>query len=401
MKSPIFNPGEQFRFGHRRMVPRVCIVDGKPHIRTFLAEVVEDLGFLTHQCGLATELTAALKRIELDVVVLGLLAPESDVTRVLHTLALERYQGKVMLFGGRASTALLALHDLAERIGLAMLPPLLTPFRDSDLQENLSDFLPIPPSPSVPIDVEEALRNKWLELWYEPKVDLQRMSLHAAEAQVRVRHPTWGVVPPDSYIPGVSDPRLLGLAEFVVAHAMKDWNVFIGRQPDIGLAMPLPISALEDRAFIDRMSLQMSDRATVAGLTVEINSVEASRDPALVRTAARQLKAYNVGISIDDVMAEASWVDIGDFPIAELQVDPSFIRGCAGDRHKRAVCGMVLNIAERIGAKTTAKGLDSSADFRAVCDMGFDLGQGALFAKPVNAGKFARTVLRGQPAPAR
>ena len=380
------------------MAPRVCVVDSKPHIRTFLTETLEDLGFLARECGRASEVNAELKKGELDLVVLGLLVPESDVTRVLHVLALSGYHGKVMLFGGRASTALLALHDLGERLGLAMLPPLLTPFRDSDLQDNLSVFLPVPASPNLPIDVEEALGNKWLELWYQPKIDLHRMSLRAAEAQVRMRHPAWGIVAPDSFIQSDSDPLFRELSEFVIGRAIADWIYFVQRRPPIELVIPLPICIFEDSEFVDRLCLRLPDHAASAKLTIEISSMDVSRDTELVRKAARRLQAYNVAISIDDVMAEASWVDVSDFPIAELQVDQNFISGCASDRQKRAACGKVLNIAERLGARTTAKGLDASADFRAVCDMGFDLGQGALFAKPMDAHKFARTVLRGQPA---
>jgi EAL domain-containing protein (putative c-di-GMP-specific phosphodiesterase class I) len=386
------------QFGHRRMAPRVCIVDHKPHIRTFLAEALEDLGFLARQCGRASEVNAELKKGELDLIVLGLLAPESDVTSVLHVSALSGYRGKVMLFGGRASPALLGLHDLGERLGLAMLPPLLTPFRDSELQDNLSAFLPVPPSPSLPIDVEEALANEWLELWYEPKIDLRRMSLRAAHAQVRMRHPAWGVVAPASFIPTDHDPKFRALSEFVVERAMADWVWFARRRTAVELVIPLPMSFFEDLAFVDRLCHRLPGQAAAAKLTVEISSIDVGRDTELVARAARRLAACNVAISIDDVMAETSWVDVGDFPIAELQVDRSFIAGCAGDRQKRAACAKVLKIAERLGARTTAKGLDAPADFRAVCDMGFDFGQGILFGKPMDAQKFARTALRGQPA---
>ena len=380
------------------MAPHVCVVDHKPHIRTFLTETLEDLGFLAHQCGRASEVNAALRDVELDLIVLGLLFPESDVTRVLHVLARSGYRGKVMLFGARASSALLALHELGEQLGLAMLPPLRTPFRDSDLQDNLSAFLPIPPSPSLPIDVDEALRNNWLELWYQPKIDLHRMSLRAAEAQVCMRHPAWGIVVADSFIQTDSDPQFRALSEFVVGRAMTDWMHFVQRRAAVEMVIPLPVSVFEDEEFVDRLCWRLPDHAAFARLTVEINSVDVSRDTELVKRAARQLQACNVVIAIDDIMGEVSWLDVSDFPIAELQVAPSFVSGCATDRQKRAACGKVLDIAERRSALATAKGLDATADFRAVCDMGFDLGQGALFGKPMEAHKFARTVLRGQPA---
>lgn len=380
------------------MVPRACVVDSKPHIRTFLADALEDHGFITGQCARAQDVTAILSEAPPDLFVLGLLTPESDVTKVLSMLASQHYAGKIMLFGGRASMALLALHDFGEGIGLAMLPPLRTPFRDSDLLENISSFLPIASSPQIPIDIDEALRCDWLELWYQPKIDLQQMSLRGVETLTRVRHPTWGIIPPSCFLPAANDPRMRGLSEFVLRRSMADWTAFVARRPSIAMDIHLPLSILEDPEFIDRMCLELPDHAALGGLTVEISSVDLSREPELVRKAATQLRTYNVGISIDDVMAEVSWVDIANFPIAELQVGHTFIEGCAGDRDKRAVCGVIHGIAARLGARTTAKGIETTEDFQAVCDMGFDFGQGTLFAKPMEADKFKRTMLRSRAA---
>jgi EAL domain-containing protein (putative c-di-GMP-specific phosphodiesterase class I) len=394
VENPFFSSRQMLQFGHRRMAPRVCVVDTKPHIRTFLSEVLEDLGFVVSQCDRASTVVTALRSTVPDLIVLGLLAPESDVTKVLRSLASEGYSGKVMLFGGRASPVLLALHDLGENLRLAMLPPLRTPFRDSDLQDSLSIFLPIPESPSLPVDVDESLRNGWLDLWYQPKIDLKQMSVSTAEAVVRVRHPAWGVVPPAAFIPSDEDPSLQGLSDFVVGRAISDWTHFVKGKALVELAVPLPLSALVEPDFVDKLFLRLPDHAALAKLTVEISSADASYDPALVRKVAKQLESYNVAISIDDVMAQTSWVGFGDFPIAELQIDSNLINGCAGDRHKRTVCGMVLGIAERLGARTLAKGIEAPLDFKAVCGMGFDLGQGALFGKPMEARKFARTMLR-------
>ena len=95
-------------------------------------------------------------------------------------------------------------------------------------------------------------------------------------------------------------------------------------------------------------------------------------------------------------MAEPAWADAGDFPVEELQIEAGLIGNCANDSNKRAACGLVLH-AERLGAQTVAKGIERTADFRAARDIGIDLGQGYLFAKPMEAQKFARTVLQRQP----
>jgi EAL domain-containing protein (putative c-di-GMP-specific phosphodiesterase class I) len=388
-------------FGQRRAAPRVCVVDSKPHIRTFLAEALEELGFVPYQCARVSDIAAALSSVTPDLIVLGLLVPESGVAEVMRALAAERYEGKVMLFGGRASLTLLGLHDLGENLGLTMLPPLRTPFRGGDLQENLAVFLPIPPSPSLPVDVEAAVRNGTLELWYQPEIDLQQMSIRTAEALVRLRDPAWGVVAPASLIPSDDDPHFRVLSDFVLGRALADWNFLAAGRAPIEIAVNLPLAALADEEGIERVVLQLPDHSAFARLMVEISSTDVGRDPALARKVAKQLDAYNVGLSIDDVMAELSWADVEDFPIAELKVDQRFIEGCANDRHKRSVCATILKIAARLKARTVAKGIETTADFQAVCDMGFDLGQGDLLAKPMDARKLARTMLPRRAEPAR
>jgi len=389
-----FTRDNMVQFGRRRPVPRVCVLDAKPHIRRFLSDTLQELGFVTRECGRLTDLSEALADFQPDLVVLGLLKLESEVAKALQALITALFAGRVMLFGGRASTALMGLQELGEQVGLAMLPPLGTPFRDSDLHENLSPFLPIPDSPSFEVDVEEALRNNWLELWYQPKIDLREMLLSGAEALIRMRHPTWGIVLPASFIPDADDPNLRALSEFVVERAMADWSFFSTGRTPIDMTIHLPAALLGDSAFIERMWLRLPDHAAFAKLFVEIDSAEAHRDHVLVRKAARHLQNHNVGISIDDVMAESSWVDVADFPIAELQVDASFIDGVADDRAKRTACEMALKIGKRLGARTVAKGLERTADCRMVCQLGFEIGQGFLFAKPMEAARFARSMLR-------
>src|SRR5947209_20240133 len=51
------------------------------------------------------------------------------------------------------------------------------------------------------IEIREALRNNWFEIWFQPKIDLKRKCLAAAEALARIRHPALGVLLPGSFLP--------------------------------------------------------------------------------------------------------------------------------------------------------------------------------------------------------
>ena len=52
-----------------------------------------------------------------------------------------------------------------------------------------------------------------------------------------------------------------------------------------------------------------------------------------------------------------------------------------------------MELARRWGAAAVAVGIEQAADLEAVRAMGFNLVQGYLFARPMEARKFARTVL--------
>jgi predicted signal transduction protein with EAL and GGDEF domain len=142
---------------------------------------------------------------------------------------------------------------------------------------------------------------------------------------------------------------------------------------------------------------KMPDRSDFEGMIIEINGTEAVRHLDLLKEVAGQLRFHKIEISIDDLGAEwPSLVGIHDFPFVKLKVDRKFIAGCADDRLKRTFCRQILDLADGYGARTVAERVETRADFLAVREMGFDLVQGFLFAKPMPAKKFARTML-GRP----
>ena len=382
-------------FGRRRIAPRACIVDAKPHIRRFLADSLEELGFIAHECSCAGEIETALHTTYPDLVLVGLSAGEAGAEEMLDALATAGFEGKVLLVGGRGAAALAALRHLGERLGLVMLPALGTPFRTQDLIDRVSDMLPPGPAPSLPVEVAEALGHGWLELWYQPKIDPRSLALHSAEALIRMRHPSWGIVPPACFLPAEGDPHFRALSEFVITQAMADWAAFAADYNPVEIAINLPAAVLSEPAFVDDLRSRLPSHPAFNGLTVEINGAEVIRDLALAREIARDLKRFNIAIAIDDLGAGTSpLAALHDFPFVEVKVDRSFVHGCATDRLKRAVCATIVDLGRRFGVRTVAEGVETRADLVAVRDIGFDLVQGFLFAKPMEAKKFARTMLR-------
>src|SRR5260370_11790592 len=105
-----------------------------------------------------------------------------------------------------------------------MLPALTTPFAAGTLRERVAMLLPEEPAPSPAVYVEEALHAGWLELWYQPKIDARTLVRCGAEALVRMRHPTWAVVPPAYFIPEDDEPAFLHLSQLVINPALRAWH---------------------------------------------------------------------------------------------------------------------------------------------------------------------------------
>jgi EAL domain-containing protein (putative c-di-GMP-specific phosphodiesterase class I) len=330
-----------------------------------------------------------------DLIVLGPLDGGPEVRSVLQTLRAQGCGAKVMLFGGRSSAVFIRNCEFGQAVGLTMLPPLGTPFRDRDLRENLASFLPVRPAPPLPVDVDEALYNGWLELWYQSKINPRSLVPRGAEALVRVRHPTWGVVAPAYYIPGASDPFLHGLSQFIVARVLTDSMRFVAGNRQVQISIRLPLQALEDMQFIDRMMTHLPDNVRQNGFLIAVDCVDLVKELDLVRGAAIQLATRNIGLSIDGIDAQGATIaGRRELPVVEMKVDRQYIRGCADDRIKQAHCAQIVAIARDTGAKSVAEGVETQADFLVVRDLGFDLLQGHMFAKPMAPRKFERAMLQ-------
>ena len=385
--------GKIIQFGRRPIPPRACIVENKTHVRTFLAEMLDELGFVVREAA-ASDVRTVLREFRPDLLVVGPLGGGMDVRATLRALQAQTFGGKVMLFGGRASAALVGTHEFGEQAGLAMLPPLGTPFRDRDLHTNIACFLPVQPAPALPVDVEEALCNGWLELWYQSKIHSRSLIPKGAEALVRVRHPTWGVVSPAYFVPAADDPYLHGLSQFVIARSLADSMQFAAAKHQVQISISLPLLALEDMHFIDRMMKHLPDKVRQNGFLIGVDCVDLVNELPLVQRIATQLAARNIGISINDIDAlGATFAGRRELPVVEMKVARKFIHGCADDRIKQAHCAEIVAIARDTGARSVAEGVETQSDFLAVRDLGFDLLQGHLFARPMAPHKFERAML--------
>ena len=94
------------------------------------------------------------------------------------------------------------------------------------------------------IAIAEALRNDWVEIWYQPKIDLKRKSLAGAEALARIHHPQLGVLSPGSFLADVDEDSVVELAQHALVATLCDWTMFDAAGFNLHLAVNVPVGVL-------------------------------------------------------------------------------------------------------------------------------------------------------------
>lgn len=374
------------------MASRVCIFDAKAHIRAFLREELEESGFIIQQCSTAEELEALLARTPLDVLLLTVSEFAEQAVTALDITAEKSPQSAVLLIGS-PRPALDAVFEHGQQRGLRCLPPLVTPYRIEDLRERLSEFTPASRPMDIAADVEEAARCGWLELWYEPKLDVQSLRIAGAEAILRMSHPNWGTVSPTDLYSGSGDPHMKSLATFTVRQTIADWNFFVENCAALDMAISLPFSFLEYDEAVEHLRGFLPQHPAFNALLVQIKASELTTAVESAAEAARRLRFHNVAVSIDLGDEGPAIAEFDSIPFSELKVGRRWISGCAKDRFRWSVCSMIVKLADRLGAKAAAKGIETHEDLRMARELGFQYAQGPLFRTPVRADRFVRQLI--------
>jgi EAL domain-containing protein (putative c-di-GMP-specific phosphodiesterase class I)/FixJ family two-component response regulator len=380
------------------------VLDDDPKVRASVLIILNSIGYDALGFSDTALMLAKLEVSPCEVIVLDLTLGQSDAVEVIQRLAEVEYDGKVLLISGHGQEMLNEIQRIGERHGIAMLPSLSKPFRAGALKRRLADAPQMvekteaPPSQHIRFDLAEALRADWLELWYQPKVNLQSSQVSGAEALLRARHPAHGVLYPSHILPVPGDPIYLPLSKFVIRQAMTDWSQFAGAGFPIRLSVNVPVSVITTPGFVKFLRAQLPTDSRFPGLIIEITEDEAVNDSELIHEISTQLKLYDVWMSIDDFgQAHSSFSRLIELPCVELKLDRSYVSGCSSDPLKHALCQTVIDLAHRVGSQVCAEGVEQPEDLRSVIEMGCDTVQGYIFAKPMQPDVFIDRV-KGWPS---
>jgi EAL domain-containing protein (putative c-di-GMP-specific phosphodiesterase class I) len=241
-----------------------------------------------------------------------------------------------------------------------------------------------------------AITRGELEVFYQPQLDLLTGKTFAAEALVRWRHPTRGMMLPDSFIPMAEDSRIImRLGEYVLERACRDLTSWIAQGlPEIRVAVNLSAMEFEDRHVVDMIRRILDETGAPARL-LELEITESSLMHNAERTLEmlNQLKAMGIQLVIDDFgIGYSSLSYLQQFPVDSVKIDRSFVSGISARGGDHAIISAVVQLAKALDLRVVAEGVESEDQVRLLKGENCLHGQGFLFARPMGAADF-RTFL--------
>jgi diguanylate cyclase (GGDEF)-like protein/PAS domain S-box-containing protein len=247
--------------------------------------------------------------------------------------------------------------------------------------------------------LHHALTHDELELWYQPKVDLETGNLHGAEALIRWRHPELGLVSPGEFIPIAEDSSLIvTIGEWVLDTACKnlrlwrDLNWFDGR-------IAVNISGRQFK--FGRIVQTVSDVLQAYGLPGECLEIEVTESVAMtggdgMTETLLQLQRLGVYLSIDDFGTGYSSLSyLKHLPVKGLKIDRSFIMDLHQGGDDVAITKAIISIAHSLGLDLVAEGIERRAQRDFLLQQGCLIGQGFYYSKPLSQEAFEHLLQSG------
>lgn len=245
------------------------------------------------------------------------------------------------------------------------------------------------------VTLNQAMRKNWLELWYQPKIDLATKRLVGAEGLIRVRHPKHGTMFPGSFLPGACEADMLKMTEQVIVTALRDWEDLSANGVSVRLAVNAPVSAFTKLPLAAMLREQRPRSTRWPGLIIEVTEDEIVNDLQIANEVAAELRAHHCTLAIDDFGAGySSLARLKQLPFSELKIDRSYVMNCNRDEHNAGLCETIVELAHRFGLKTVAEGIESHHESHKLQALGCDVGQGYLFAKPMPKEQFVALLRR-------
>jgi diguanylate cyclase (GGDEF)-like protein/PAS domain S-box-containing protein len=238
-------------------------------------------------------------------------------------------------------------------------------------------------------DLQRAMAAGQLELHYQPVVRLTDGGVTGVEALLRWRHPERGIVPPDVFVPLAEEMGLIvPIGRWVLREACRQarqMQTLLPAEPPLSMAVNLSVKQLQHSDIAGDVSDALAESGLHPGcLTLEITETVMMTDTDTALQRLNDLKALGVRLAMDDFGTGYSSLSyLSRLPVDVIKMDRSFLTAGASPQAS-ALASAVVGLGATLQLDVVAEGIEYPEQWTGLRDLGCDLGQGFLFARPMD-----------------
>ncbi|KGB58839.1 Diguanylate cyclase/phosphodiesterase [Sphingopyxis sp. LC363] len=239
-------------------------------------------------------------------------------------------------------------------------------------------------------ELRNAIEEDRLHLAFQPLIELSSGRVAGFEALARWDNSSGHAVSPTEFIPIAEDSGLIvPLGQWAIgkaAEVLAEWDKQNGAVVDAYFSVNVSAIQLvrDDVAGVVRQALE-KHRIGGERLMIELTESAIIGDPDLALSVLSELKALDARVAMDDFgTGYSNLAYLQRLPIDVLKIDRSFVEHMVDDRDKVAIVRTIQSLAEVLGMRTTAEGVETTDQARLLSALGCDFGQGFLFARPMD-----------------
>ncbi|MBZ9660896.1 EAL domain-containing protein [Mesorhizobium sp. ESP-6-4] len=243
-------------------------------------------------------------------------------------------------------------------------------------------------------DLEAALSRREFELDFQPILDIGSGKIVGAEALMRWRSRSRGLVSPENFIAAAEETGLIvQLGDWALRKAC---NVAANWPPEMRMAVNVSAAQIKSGGFARSVISALAFSGLPANrLELEITETVMMDESDAVQKTLSQLRGLGVRIALDDFGTGYSSLGyLRRFPVDKIKIDRSFIRDL-DKRDTAAIVRTVIRLGAELGITVTAEGVETEAQLDMLRKAGCGEAQGFLIGVPAKASDIGR-LLRSQ-----
>lgn len=231
-----------------------------------------------------------------------------------------------------------------------------------------------------------ALERNELQLYYQPKVDVQTLAIVGAEALIRWQHPTRGMVSPVEFIPIAEETGLIvPIGQWVLLTACRQAKIWHDAGFQVSMAVNLSAYQFNQPDLSYQVVEILEDRdLEPKWLELELTESILVQNPEAAIATLKELKGLGIQISVDDFgTGYSSLTYLKQFPFDTLKIDRSFVCNLINDAKNAAITTALIQLAHSLNLTVIAEGVETEAELAFLRQHHCDAMQGYLFSPPV------------------